>query len=940
MSIATGTRIGRYEVQALIGAGGMGEVYRALDTELHRPVALKFLPAAFAADERRMNRFIQEARAASALNHPNILTIYEIGQANEGARYFATEFVDGVTLRERMASQPLKLGEMLDVAIQVASALSAAHAAGIVHRDIKPENVMLRRDGYVKVLDFGLAKLTERESAIDTEAATRALVNTDPGAVMGTVAYMSPEQARGLEVDARTDIWSLGVVLYELVTGRLPFMGATPTDIILAIVAKDPLPLATYTARAPEALEWIVTEALTKEREERTQTARELLKKLQRLKQRVDAEAELERSVAPHMLPQPAAGTTASALNQSSQSTVEAARTTARSGEVGASAANMSSAEYVATQIKGHKKGVALALVFVVVALAGLAFAAYKYAGRNQRTASDARGPLAAMKIMPLTDTGKARDAVVSADGRLVAYVFNEGDKQSIHLRQVVEPSDREIVPPAADQFYRGLTFSPDGNYLHYIASAGGTLVKDLYRVPLLGGAIRRLNHDVDSGITFAPDGRQYAFLRINGKTKDSAIIISDASGEGERQLVVRKSPEEIRNLAWSPDGQTIAYTLFGEDPDGYYTYIGEARVADGQETTISNARWRFIGGLTWLPDKSALIVAARDRASAPSTPPQIWQVAYPGGEARKLTNDLNQYMSVSLTGDGKTLVATRSELLSNVWVAPAGDAARARQLTNGRENGSSGCAWTPDGRIVYTSLASGYVDIWIMNPDGSAPKQLTFGTDANNFPSVSPDGRYIVFETNRSVGWSVWRMNADGSGLKELVRNAGQFSVPQVSPDGQWVFYSARDAAGKRVMWRMPIDGGPAVQLTQKETSPAILSPDGKLMFYYYRENPFGLAQIEIVPATGGAPVQTLDSPKDSYDARWSPDGRALVYLKDANNVTNLWSLPLDGSKPRQLTDWAAEQIFGFAYSRDGKQLAVTRGHVSFDVVLIKDFR
>jgi serine/threonine protein kinase/Tol biopolymer transport system component len=940
MSIAPGTTLGRYEIQSPLGAGGMGEVYRALDTELHRPVALKFLPAAFATDERRMNRFIQEARAASALNHPNILTIYEIGQADEGARFFATEFVDGVTLRERMASQPLTLGEVLDVAIQVAGALVAAHAAGIVHRDIKPENIMLRRDGYVKVLDFGLAKLTERESAIDTEAATRALVNTDPGAVMGTVAYMSPEQARGLEVDARTDIWSLGVVLYELVTGRLPFTGATSTDIILAIVAKDPLPLATYTASAPEALEWIVTEALTKEREERTQTARELLKKLQRLKQRVDAEAELERSVAPHLLTQTAAGTTAGTLNQSSQSTVEAARTTARSGEVGASAANMSSAEYVATQIKGHKTGVALALVLAVVVLAGLAFVAYKFAGRSQTAPSAAHGPLAAMKIMPLTDTGKAREAVISPDGRLVAYISDDGDKQSIHLRQVVEPSDREIVPPVPGQFYRGLTFSPDGNYLHYISGTDGELVKDLYRVPLLGGATRRLNNDVDSAITFAPDGRQFAFIRIGGKTKESAVIISVADGTGERQLFVRKSPEEIRSLAWSPDGQTIAYTFYGVDKDGYYTHVGEARVSDGQEALISAARWRFIAGLAWLPDKSALIIAARDRASAPTTPPQIWQLAYPGGEAHKLTNDLNEYVSLSLTGDGKSLVATKSELLSNIWVAPGGDSARAHQITNGRENGSAGCVWMPDGRIVYTSRASGYADIWIMNADGSGQKQLTFGTDANDSPSVSPDGRYIVFETNRSVGWSIWRMNADGSGLKELVRNVGQFSFPQIAADGKWVCYSANDSANQRVMWRVSIDGGTPEQLTQKDSSPAILSPDGKLMFYYYRENPYAPAKLEIVPATGGAPVQTLDAPKDLHDALWSPDERALVYMKDTNNVTNLWSLPLDGSKPRQLTDWPSEQMFGGAWSRDGKQLAVARGHVSFDVVHIKDFR
>jgi Tol biopolymer transport system component len=634
--------------------------------------------------------------------------------------------------------------------------------------------------------------------------------------------------------------------------------------------------------------------------------------------------------------------TTGGGETASAQPPVGAAQlTTARSADAAATMPSVSSAEFVTNQIKGHKKSVALVLSLVVVALAGLAFAAYKFAGRGQSAPTDARASLQAMKIMPLTDTGKARDAVVSPDGRYVAYVFDEGDKQSVHLRQVIEPSDKEIVPPAPDQIYGNLTFSPDGNYVHYLGRARGESVNDLYRVPVLGSAIRRLNHNVDSAVSFAPDGKQYAFIRYSSKTKESAIIISDADGSNERQFVIRKSPEEFSYLGWSPDGQTIAYTLYGEDKDGYYTHVGEARVADGQESMISAARWRTIGGMAWLPDKSGIIIAGRDRPSAPSTPPQIWQLAYPGGGARKLTNDLTDYMSVSLTSDGKTLVATKSELLSNIWVAPGNDAARARQITNGRENGDSGLVWTPDGRIIYTSLSSGYADIWITNADGGAPKQLTFGTDANNFPSVSPDGRYIVFETNRSIGWSIWRMNMDGSGLKELVRNIDQFSLPQVSSDSQWVFYTARDSSSKKVTWRVAIDGGTPEQLTQRDMlSSAILSPDGKLLDYYYRENPDGPPKIEIVPTSGGEPVQTLDLPKDGYDVRWSPDGRSLFYLKDANNSTNLWSLPLDGGKPRQLTDWQSDKIYWCAYSRDGKQLAAARGRITNDVVLIKDFR
>src|SRR5438876_1985803 len=296
MSLDAGTRLGRYEIRSQLGAGGMGEVYLALDARLDRKVALKILPADVTAHPDRMKRFVQEAKAASALNHPNIITIHEIdewgssptpgspsgqpawgGAVREGVHFIATEFIDGETLRERMRNAPMKLAEVLDVAAQIASALSAAHAAGIVHRDIKPENVMLRRDGIVKVLDFGLAKLTERvpPDSVDTEAPTS--VKTDPGTVVGTAIYMSPEQARGLQVDARTDIFSLGVLFYEMVAGRLPFEGSNTNEIVASILSdREPPPLARYAANVPAELERIVSKALRKEREERYQSVKDL----------------------------------------------------------------------------------------------------------------------------------------------------------------------------------------------------------------------------------------------------------------------------------------------------------------------------------------------------------------------------------------------------------------------------------------------------------------------------------------------------------------------------------------------------------------------------------------------------------------------------------------------------------------------------------------
>ena len=362
-SLSAGTKLGRYEIRAKIGAGGMGEVYRALDTELDRTVAIKILPESLASDQQRLQRFIQEAKSASALNHPHILTIHEIGTSG-ATRFIATEFIDGETLRQRI-NAGMRLAEVLEVAIETASALSAAHAAGIIHRDIKPENVMVRRDGYIKVLDFGLAKLTEpRGSTTDTEAPTRAMVNTGAGTVMGTANYMSPEQAKGTHVDERTDLWSLGAVLYEMVTGHVPFAGETPTETISLILQRDPAPLTRYANEVPDELERIVTKALTKDREERYQTAKDLLIDLRHLKRKLEVDAEIDRTVPPELRAAVATHSGASV------GTASGAVATATAGAPHAA----SSAEYIVSEIRRHKKGVGVLAAAVVVAIAFAAF--------------------------------------------------------------------------------------------------------------------------------------------------------------------------------------------------------------------------------------------------------------------------------------------------------------------------------------------------------------------------------------------------------------------------------------------------------------------------------------------------------------------------------------------------------------------------------------
>jgi len=379
MSLDAGTRLGRYEIRSQIGEGGMGEVYLAEDTKLNRKVALKILPADVAANEDRMRRFVQEAKSASALNHPNIITIYEIDQV-DSVYFIASEFIDGQTLRERMRNEPRKLGQALDLAIQISRALSAAHAAGIIHRDIKPDNIMLRRDGIVKVLDFGLAKLKERPPSqmVDLDAPTRAVVKTEPGVVLGTAIYMSPEQARGLPVDERTDIFSLGVVLYETISGCLPFEGKTTTEVLAEIISEhEPPPLARYSREVPAELERIVSKALRKDRDERYQTVKDLLLDLQNLKQELEFEKKLERSVSRK-------SETFTAKRE--QASTIAART---------------------TRIKLERRTILIAAVLTLAAVTG----AYLYFGRTRRGAIDS------IAVLPLVNVSNNPNTEYLSDG-------------------------------------------------------------------------------------------------------------------------------------------------------------------------------------------------------------------------------------------------------------------------------------------------------------------------------------------------------------------------------------------------------------------------------------------------------------------------------------------------------------------------------------------
>lgn len=934
------TTLSHYRIVSKIAAGGMGEVYLAEDTSLERTVALKILPSDVASDAERMRRFTQEAKAAAALNHPNIAHIYEIGKADD-ISFIAMEYVEGVSLREKIHHDQTDLRTLLKYLAQVADGLAKAHAAGIVHRDLKPDNIMISRDGYTKILDFGLAKLVEPQkpsgsNTNSSEVATALLQqHSTPGMVMGTVGYMSPEQALGKvrEIDARCDIFSFGCILFEAATRQKAFEGKDVLDSLHKIVHAPTPQVKDVNPHAPSDLQRIVRRCLQKDPEERYQTIKDVAIELKELRQEMTSNAELHYSAsAPTQKVSNASSVDApTSFASSAEQTAETKESTA--------ARSTSSAEYLVSGIRSHKKIAAIVLSVLVIALAGVGLALYKSWGKADKAPQ-------VIKIERLTTNGKSANAAISPDGKYVVYSVDEGGGHSLWLRQVAASSNVQIIPPSEYVYYVGLNFTPDSNFVNFVKAEYEKNVDwALYQMPVLGGVQKKLLSNMEGGISYSPDGKQIAFFRDDHPSaEETSILTANVDGTGERILASRKIPERFPSRetapAWSPDGKTIACIVSDETKGVGRSHVVEVNVADGTIKTVITKEWEDIFQIAWLPDKSGLLVLGVEKGAV-NYAGQIWRFSYPDGEARRITADFNNYSSLSLPSDSNALVTVQSNTISNIWVAANGEAGRAVQIKSGGNNleGIYGLAWTPDGRIVYFSGASGAPDIWIMNADGTGQKQLTVDAGANLYPKITPDGRYVVFMSLRNDQANIWRMNLDGGNPKQLTNGKNDWN-PAVTPDSRWLIYTSQ-RSGKPYLWKVSIDGGDAVQLIDKYTNSPEVSPDGKWIVCSYRKDDNSTWRYAIIPYEGGEPIKVFDLLGSKGNLRWSPDGRSLHYLRDTQGgVTNVWSLPLDDKSPKQLTDFKTEQIYSFAWSPDGKQLVLARGTTTSDVVLIKDFR
>ena len=892
-----GQEISHYKIIRLLGAGGMGEVYLAEDTKLHRQIALKVLTSQFENDLERIKRFKKEARAVSALNHPNIITIYSIEETEAGS-FIATEYIEGKTLRERIAEGPLSWQEAVKIAIQITGALKTAHSVGIIHRDIKPANIMIRRDGIVKVLDFGLAKLTGPDSG-DVE--TRE--HTAPNRLLGTINYMSPEQVLGEQVDERTDIFSFGVVLYEMLSGVMPFAGPSDAAIYNATINKIQPLLRDSNPAIPVEVDEIVKCAMEKDPARRYQTFSEL-------------RADLK-----------------SILRDSQTGSFDSAATKIQMRPIKTSELNAPKSRRSLLWL--------IAPLLILVASAGLY---WKYFPVQRFPVSHFQS----IKLDVLTAHGLARSVAISPDGKYIAYAKDEDGKQSLWLRQTASAGDTQIVPPGQTK-YDYLRFSRDGNFIYFVGSQGVGQPSSLFQMTALGRNQRQLITGVDSQISFSPDGTNIAFIRI--AEADNSIIIAGDQGGNERILVTRKYPKVYGDeVSWSPDGKLIAVPTLTRGA----TYAGGMAVVDvatGAETPIPLKEEKLlrISQIAWMNDGKGLIYTPY--AADMGQRYQIRYAAYPSGEVQNVTNDLSSYEDFSLTADSQTMVAVQRQYSMGIWHTVAGDFSSAVSINSktAADDGERGVAWTKDGKIVFVSSEGGAQNIWRMDGDGSNPTPLTKDyTYGKMLPSLSIGGSSITF-FSRAVnlatkellpGNTFFQMDSDGQNVRRIVEtNDSAFAAASANAD--WVVYTSRANGVFRIL-KVALKGGPAIQLTDVDSIWPVISRDGKQVAYIIREKSKPL-RIGIISIDGGQPIKTFDLPdtaKIDAGIAWNKTGNGILFVNTLGTTSNIWTQPLDGGKASPLTTFKEFQIAAFALNPEGNRLAIARGSRNQDVVLIKNIQ
>lgn len=893
-----GKQLGHYQLLTFIGAGGMGEVYAARDTRIGRKVAVKLLPATVARDVDRLRRFEQEARAVGMLNHPNILTIHDVG-THEGAPYLVSELLEGETLRERLKNGALPLHKAVDIALQITRGLAAAHDQGLVHRDLKPENLFLiqgwhngqaGQDGRVKILDFGLAKLSQNKSSgADANGPAAPAVATNPGMVMGTVAYMSPEQLRGEAVDFRADIFAFGVILYEMLAGERPFRGVSAAETMSAILTQDapelPAPLSGQTPGVAR----LIHRCLEKQAQRRFQSASDLTFALETLTMSV-----LSSSGASQ----------AAALDAATSQSAATLRIEPRVDKLHAGQMNWLG-----------WAGWIMAGVFMIATI-GLSVGYF-------------RRPPASSRVVPFTSfPGQKSSPVFSPDGNQIAFIWEGGEsaQRGVYVKVIGEGTPLRVASNPGFQ----LAWSPDGRSIAFdrMDNDGG-----IFTVPMTGGPERRLT-ELSGPFAWSPDQKTLAIASRNSPHDSSSIVLLTLETGATHKLTSPPAGSVgDQSPAFSPDGQKLAFI---RSPGTQVGDIYLVSITGGEPQRLTADNLFLNGGLTWTTDGHEIVFSST-RGGLPT----LWRVQAPGGLLRRLIG-IGEYAhqpSISRAGDRLAYLYRKTD--TNIWRAPGPlstvPASEPSPLVVSTREESSP-QFSPDGnRIAFVSDRSGSREIWVCDRDGRNPVQLTnFGGSHTGSPRWSPDGRQIVFDSRPAGLSSIYVINAAGGSARRLTGGNSEDVLPSWSHDGRWIYFGSR-RSGDWQIWRTTTTGEQIEQVTKNGGYEAFEAADGKTLYYAKREP--GIWRLSLA---GGEESLIL---QQGTWANWALIEQGICFLNPrALPQPTIEFFSFATSKVTLLSRLERDRAFGgsprLAVSADGKWILYGQVDQSDnDIMLVENF-